>query len=594
MEDKIYHHPTLESIVMVEEAIKQNSGKLTRYQLWKKLPRKMMYQTFLYILNYLSTSGKAKVDKKIIWIQKEGEKLFKTPRTKKIMEIGKKPVNKETEEIIETLSPIERKILPYIKENLKNIEKKSGLDETSVMRALQFLENKNIAKLKIEKKKIVDLGDNGILYLKNELPERRLLNFLAEKKELKLEDSKQTKLSDNEFKAALGALKKKAMLELKEGKIILTASMAEVGKKMLEEIFLEALPLEIKKLEPEQKHALKMLEGRKNIIKIEDEKEIKIEVTERGKEIINEDLSKAGDLIENLTPEMIKEESWKGKKFRRYDIKSSVPEISGGKRHFVNQAINYGRKIWLEMGFKEMSSTISQTGFWNFDALFTAQDHPVREIHDTFYIKDIKGKLPDKNLVQEVKKSHEHGIAGSTGWRYKWKEDEASRVILRTHTTCLSVQTLANLAKNKKGKFFALGKCFRNDTLDWSHGFEFNQTEGIVVDENANFRNLLGYLKEFAKKMGYEKIRFRPHFFPYTEPSLEGDVWNEKRKEWIEVFAAGIFRPEVTAPLLGKPIPVLAWGPGFDRMMMMLYNIKDFREIYKNNLEQLRKIKFFK
>ncbi|MBM3233912.1 phenylalanine--tRNA ligase subunit alpha, partial [Candidatus Pacearchaeota archaeon] len=131
-------------------------------------------------------------------------------------------------------------------------------------------------------------------------------------------------------------------------------------------------------------------------------------------------------------------------------------------------------------------------------------------------------------------------------------------------------------------------------TLDWSHGFEFNQTEGIVIDENANFKNLLGYLKEFAKKMGYEKIRFRPHFFPYTEPSLEGDVWNEERKEWIEVFAAGIFRPEVTAPLLGKPIPVLAWGPGFDRMMMMLYNIKDFREIYKNNLEQLRKIKFFK
>lgn len=593
--EKIYHHPTLESINMVEETIKQNSGKLSRFQLWKKLPRKMMYQTFLYILNYLSTSGKIKIEKKITWIQKQGEKLFKTPQTKKLMR-NLKPASKETEEIIESLSPNERKIIPYLKENLKKIEKETGLDETSIMRALSFLENKKIVKLETEKKKIVDLGDNGILYVKNELPERRLLNFLAEKKELELKDAKTTKLSDNEFKAALGALKKKAMLELKQGKVILTASMAEIGKKMLEEIFLEVLPLEIEKLEPEQKHAFKMLEGRKNIIKIEEKKEIKIELSELGKEIINADLSKAENLIENLTSEMIRDESWKGKKFRKYDIKSSVPEISGGKKHFVSQACEYGKKIWLEMGFKEMSSSLTQTGFWNFDALFTAQDHPVREIHDTFYIKDIKGKLPDKKIVEEVKKAHEKGVDKSRGWGYKWNEQEAEKVILRTHTTCLSVQTLAKMRdlNLKSGKFFAIGKCFRNDTLDWSHGFEFNQTEGIVIDENANFKNLLGYLKEFAKKMGYEKIRFRPHFFPYTEPSLEGDVWNEERKEWIEVFAAGIFRPEVTAPLLGKPIPVLAWGPGFDRMMMMLYNIKDFREIYKNNLEQLRKIKFFK
>ena len=91
--------------------------------------------------------------------------------------------------------------------------------------------------------------------------------------------------------------------------------------------------------------------------------------------------------------------------------------------------------------------------------------------------------------------------------------------------------------------------------------------------------------------MGYKKVRFRPHFFPYTEPSLEGDVWNEERKEWMEVFAAGIFRPEVTEPLLGKPIPVLAWGPGLDRMLMLIYKIRDMRELYKNDLDMLREIK---
>ena len=120
-----------------------------------------------------------------------------------------------------------------------------------------------------------------------------------------------------------------------------------------------------------------------------------------------------------------------------------------------------------------------------------------------------------------------------------------------------------------------------------------NQTEGIVVAPDANFRHLLGYLKQFAEKMGLEKVRFRPAYFPYTEPSVEGDVWDEEKQEWVELIAAGIFRPEVTEPLLGQAIPVLAWGPGFDRMIMSLYGIKDLREIYKNNITQLRKMKFW-
>ena len=167
--------------------------------------------------------------------------------------------------------------------------------------------------------------------------------------------------------------------------------------------------------------------------------------------------------------------------------------------------------------------------------------------------------------------------------------------MLRTHTTCLSSQTLAKLKKEElPAKYFAIGKCFRNETVDWKHGFEFNQTEGIVIDPKANLRNLLGYLKEFAKKMGFERVKFQPSFFPYTEPSVEGVVLHEGRKEWIEVFAAGIFRPEVTIPLLGEQTPVLAWGPGFDRLMMMAYEISDMRNLYSNDLKMLREIPFWK
>jgi phenylalanyl-tRNA synthetase alpha chain len=299
-------------------------------------------------------------------------------------------------------------------------------------------------------------------------------------------------------------------------------------------------------------------------------------------------------LIEEVTSEVIRD--WnKNKKFRKYDINASVPRMYGGKKHFVNEAISRGRKIWLEMGFKEMAGNSVVTSFWNFDALFTAQDHPVREMQDTFFIKNAVGKLPkDKKIIDAVKEAHEKGVSGSKGWQYKWDSETARKVLLRTHTTVLSSKTLAKLRKEDlPAKFFAIGKCFRNETVDWKHGFEFNQTEGIVIDPNANLRHLIGYLTEFARKMGYKKIKIQPSYFPYTEPSVEGYVWNEKRKEWVEVLAAGIFRPEVTAPLLGTAVPVLAWGPGFDRLMMAAYAIEDMRELYSNDLKVLREKHFW-
>jgi len=506
--------------------------------------------------------------------------------------VGKKYMTEQIKKLIESLSPNERKIVPYLNESVNEICKNSNLDKISVIRSLEYLQNKKIIELSSEKKKIIEIGVNGALYRKKGLPERRLLNLIGEKKIISLQDAqKESKLSNDEFKASLGALKKKAIIELKNGKIFLSAPK-DVAKKTMEESFIELLPIEFDSLTPEQQFALKSLQSRKDIVQIEEEKKINIKVTELGKQLMSSDL-KGQNFIEAITPEMLKsEKNWKGKKFRRYDITSPVPAIHGGKRHFVNQAIDYGRRIWTDMGFKEMSGEMTVSSFWNFDALFTAQDHPVREMQDTFFI-DKKTDLPEKRIVELIKKAHEGGVAGSKGWNYKWDPEEAKRMLLRTHTTSLSSQTLSKLKlEDLPAKYFSIGKAFRNETVDWSHGFEFNQTEGIVIDPNANFRHLLGYLKQFAKKMGFEKVRFRPAYFPYTEPSLEGDVWDEEKQEWVELIAAGIFRPEVTEPLLGKPIPVLAWGPGFDRMIMKLFKIKDIRDMYKNNLTQLRKMRY--
>ncbi len=503
--------------------------------------------------------------------------------------------NNEINFIVESLSPNEIKILPFLNEGtLHKIHEKTKLDKTAIVRSLEFLSNKNIIELKSRKESIVELGVNGLLYIKQGLPERRLSNLIIKKNSIPLEEAKKlSNLNENEFKASIGALKKKALINLINGNIILAGKKEELTEKTLEEKFLESLPKKLDALKPEEKYALENLKSRKDIIDLKEVNILIFSLTKLGEQLIKYDFSFSKNMIEAVTPVLIKTEAWKGKKFRRYDIKSPVPKIYGGKMHFVNQATDYAKKIWLEMGFKEMSGTLTTSGFWNFDALFTAQDHPVREMQDTFFIKNKTAKLPDKKLVEEIKKAHEGKIKGSKGWQYEWKEDDAKKVVLRTHTTCLSAQTLKKIAEKKEfpAKYFALGKCFRNETIDSTHGFQFNQTEGIVVDENANFRQLLGYLIEFFKKMGYEKIRIRPSYFPYTEPSLEIDVFHPIFKKWFELGGAGMFRPEVTTPFFGKYTPVLAWGPGFDRIIMEFFKITDFRDIYGNDITKLREIK---
>ena len=495
---------------------------------------------------------------------------------------------KETEKILETLNPDERAIIPFLKEkSLKEIAEKSGFDETRCLRALQFLSNKNIVKLKTEEKKIIDLGDNGVIYLKNSLPERRLLNLLDEKQQIEIQEAKElSKLSENELKAAIGALKNKAMISLEKGKIKLEAKKEEIMKKSFEEQLLEALPLELENLKPEQKLAFQALKERKDIIQVTEEKIVSVELTELGKIIEKEDINKYKNLIETLIPEMIKAGTWKGKKFRRYDIKSKVPEIYGGKRQPYYAFLEDVRRKLIELGFKEMSGNSLVSEFWNFDALFQPQFHAARDWSDTYRIK-MKAELPEKKLVQAIKKIHEQK------WKYSWDKEKSKQVILRPQGTVISAETLA---REKEGKFFAISRCYRPDVVDAKHLSEFNQVEGIVIGKNLNFSNLLYILKEFAVKIANaseKNIRFRPSYFPFTEPSVELDIKHEKLG-WLEIGGAGIFRKEVTEPLTGvkdKDLRVLAWGLGIDRLAMLKLNIEDIRELFSSNLEFLRQEK---
>ncbi|MBU0590809.1 phenylalanine--tRNA ligase subunit alpha [Candidatus Micrarchaeota archaeon] len=278
--------------------------------------------------------------------------------------------------------------------------------------------------------------------------------------------------------------------------------------------------------------------------------------------------------------------SYTGKPFSKdssgFDVNVPAANATLGKTHPITKMTRRIRSIMTDMGFKEMEGNLVESSFWNFDALFQPQDHPARELADTFYLNGEISLPNDKKLVERVKKSHEDG------WKYDWSPKEASKAVLRTHTTALSARYVAAIKDKAKSpqKYFAIGRVFRNEATDYKHLAEFHQVEGIIVWENATFSDLLGTLKEFYRKLGFEKIRFRPSFFPYTEPSLEVEVYFEKKKQWLELGGAGIFRPEVSIPLAGV-YPVLAWGLSLERPLMLLLDLDDIRTFYKNDLDFL-------
>ena len=498
--------------------------------------------------------------------------------------------------LVAKLHPFERTILPFLstKKDVPSLAAVSKLDETSVMRALQWLSNKEVLILRTETQKVAVLDKTVEKYKQSALPEKQFLLALTEEFQPFSALAQKTKLDQKELTACLGILKSKAAIDITKRQE-LSIRITPFGKKLLqqgtpEEQFLKkSFPLSVESITPLDKLAFTELQKR-GLLRVEEQKNVTIELTPLGKELTKIKLE--GDVVNRLTPAMLKTGSWKQKQFRAYDVEINVPTRYPGKKHIVTQSIEYIKRIWLDMGFQEMSGNYVQSAFWDLDALFVPQDHPAREMQDTFYLPG-KAKLPP--LWQNIKTVHETGgNTNSTGWKYIFSKEESEQILLRTHTTVLSAQTLASLKKEDlPAKFFVVGKVFRNEALDWKHLFEFYQVDGIVIDPNANLKHLKGYLTQFYKKMGYSKVRMRPAHFPYTEPSLEVDVFHPVRKEWIELGGAGIFRPEVVIPFLGFDCPVLAWGQGMERIIAEYWKITDLRNIYNNDLKQLREAKLW-
>jgi phenylalanyl-tRNA synthetase alpha chain len=383
------------------------------------------------------------------------------------------------------------------------------------------------------------------------------------------------------------------------GKIVLRVKNFPIALKWaLEKNWVMKKGDEITLLKPPYKTAeedalKKVHEGKEveeNVLKVLMERNLVWKVTETYKKT-EEVLGKTGNVVDELTHDFIVTGLWKGKKFKAVNVetvkKLDKTKVVPGKRQPYNQFLQQVRQKLIELGFEEMSGPTIETEFWNFDALFQPQNHPARDWWNTYQMKQPKfGELP-KKFIAAVRRAHEKGVSGGTGWEYRWDPRKAMQLMPRAHGTCLSARTLAGKPKIP-GKYFAIARCFRPDVIDASHGVEFNQTEGIVLGKSLTFRDLLGLLEMFAKEIaGAKKVKFIPDYYPFTEPSVQMSA-EHPDLGWIEFGGAGIFREELTAPL-GIDVPVLAWGLGIDRLAMFKLGIDDIRNLFTRDLNWLRK-----
>ncbi|KAK1933114.1 phenylalanyl-tRNA synthetase family protein [Babesia divergens] len=297
--------------------------------------------------------------------------------------------------------------------------------------------------------------------------------------------------------------------------------------------------------------------------------------------------------VTDLNQELLQERrEWSAEHMKPYNFFSSGKRIQKGSLHPLTRSMREFREIFLSMGFEELdTSNYVESSFWCFDALYIPQQHPARDTQDTFFTKVPEladTSLMDKAYIDEVAEVHGDGRKyGSTGWQYDWKLDESRKLVLRTHTTASTARLLKSMAMDFDSirhtfprKFFSIDRVFRNENLDTTHLCEFHQVEGFMIGFGLGLGDLMGVLASFYSAIGIEKLRYKPAYNPYTEPSMEIFGYHPELKKWVEIGNSGIFRPEMLLPMgFPKGVSVVAWGLSLERPTMIRHNIRNIRDL---------------
>jgi phenylalanyl-tRNA synthetase alpha chain len=485
---------------------------------------------------------------------------------------------------------------------VEQLIEKCNLHDSAIMRNALTLQEKNLLAIRAQIQNQIKLTSEGQKYAREGLPERNLI--LAVSKlggSANLEEAaKQAGLAQQFIQIALGwAIRKKwaaynpksNTLQISEA-LLHQASIPDDCEETLLNYLSSKHQEALEDLSADLQQTAQLLKKRK-LLTIEPKTTRTLTVTKEGKGSLQ-----SGDAVKNeaktitqLTSELIITHKWREAKLQKYNIQAPVAKTYPGKKHPYQQFLDQVRAKLVQLGFQEMAGTQVETAFFNFDALYVPQDHPARESSDIYYVRNPQnGDLSKhKKALSRVKQTHEcGGETGSTGWQYPYSIEAAQRLILRGHGTCLSARTLEAKKYAVPSKHFSIARVYRPEITDKTHLSEFNQVEGIIIDPDLTLKDLLGVLGKFAVEIaGADKVRFKPDYFPFTEPSVELSAYKEGYG-WVEFGGSGIFRPEVTQPL-GVAEPVIAWGLGVDRLFMMHAGIDDIRMIFSQDLDWLRK-----
>jgi phenylalanyl-tRNA synthetase alpha chain len=508
--------------------------------------------------------------------------------------------------LIESLHPLEIKVLSVFASgdavlNTGQLSQSTELELSQISMAVEWLLAKSL--LAIEKETvtpIVSLTKIGDLYFEKHSPIERVLSAAREAattgRRLTIDDIRSREgLDPSDVSAAVGCLKKEGALLIVQGGCLESTGRQSYTAETIRSLLLQLHggPRDLTAFSEAQQrviHTYAVKRGNtKEPFRVDDRVTRFLKLTGAGNDAVRQ-LSREGTAqeVSQLTPELLKDGTWRAKHFRKYTISLRAPRIAPGKRHPYREFLDTVKTKLVSMGFQEMRGPLIETEFWDMDALFMPQFHPARDIHDVYFVKEPKQATRiAEPFLSHVRQVHERGgETGSTGWGYRFDVERASRLILRSQGTAVSAHTLAS-NPSIPGKYFSIARCFRYDQVDATHATDFFQVEGIVLGEDINFRTLLGLLNLFAREMAQAKeVKFLPAYFPFTEPSVELHV-RHSRLGWMELGGAGLFRPEVTLPL-GVTVPVIAWGLGLDRMAMVALGIHDIRELFTDNLELIR------
>ncbi|MDR9365289.1 MAG: phenylalanine--tRNA ligase subunit alpha [Balneolaceae bacterium] len=276
--------------------------------------------------------------------------------------------------------------------------------------------------------------------------------------------------------------------------------------------------------------------------------------------LMNEVKNLAHQTFEDAKVELLKSEE---KQFGALeDITLPVEPTYTGSYHPLTRALNEIKQIFLRLGFNIADGPELEDDFHNFTALNFPPDHPARDMQDTFFVR---------------------------------KSEEEQDLVLRTHTSPVQIR----LMKEKEPPLRSIipGRVFRNEAVTAKSYFQFNQVEGLYVNERVTMGELIETLVMFAQLMyGSDvKYRVRPSYFPFTEPSIEMDVWweSEKGGQWLEILGAGMVDPNVFESVDVDPEKYtgFAFGMGVDRIAMLRYGIDDIRLLYDNDIRFLEQFK---